>query len=114
MISQKSCIEKPHGGGWFSRELKLLGLFLALISFSNLIFSNNTSALFTPTLSASIDNSAITVNGNYAINSMHGWATPSVSVTIHTDNRTGYSAYLNTETDDTDLININSTTKCKN
>ena len=101
------------GGGWFSRELKLLGLFLALISFSNLIFSNNTSALFTPTLSASVDNSAISVNGNYAINSMHGWATPSVSVTIHTDNRTGYSAYLNTETDDTDLININSTTNAR-
>ena len=86
---------------------------MALISFSNLIFSNNTSALFTPTLSASVDNSAISVNGNYAINSMHGWATPSVSVTIHTDNRTGYSAYLNTETDDTDLININSTTNAR-
>ena len=113
MISQKSQPQNLTGGGWFNRELKFLGLFLALISFSNLIFSNNTFALFTPTLSASVDNSAITVNGNYAINSMHGWATPSVSVTIHTDNRTGYSAYLNTETDDTDLINVNSTTNAR-
>ena len=113
MISQKSCIENPHGGGWFSWELKFLGLFLALISFSNLFFSNNTFALFTPTLSVSVDNSAITVNGNYAINSMHGWATPSVGLTINTDNSTGYSVYLNTETDDTDLININSTTNAR-
>ena len=86
---------------------------MALISFSNLFFSNNTFALFTPTLSASIDNSAITVNGKYTINSMHGWATPSVGFTINTDNRTGYSVYLNTETDDTDLININSTTNAR-
>ena len=113
MISQKSCIENPHGGGWLNRELKFLGLFLALISFSNLFFSNNTFALFTPTLSASIDNSAITVNGKYTINSMHGWATPSVGFTINTDNRTGYSVYLNTETDDTDLINVNSTTNAR-
>ena len=101
------------GGGWFRGEFKLLGLFLALISFCNLIFSNNTFALFTPTLSVSVDNSAITVNGNYAINSMHGWATPSVGLTINTDNSTGYSVYLNTETDDTDLININSTTNAR-
>ena len=86
---------------------------MALISFSNLFFSNNTFALFTPTLSASIDNSAITVNGKYTINSMHGWATPSVGFTINTDNRTGYSVYLNTETDDTDLINVNSTTNAR-
>jgi len=44
---------------------------------------------------------------------MHGWATPSVGLTINTDNSTGYSVYLNTETDDTDLININSTTNAR-
>ena len=113
MISQKSQPQNLTGGGWFSWGLKFLGLFLGIISFSNLIFSNNTSALFTPTLSVSVDNSAISVNGNYTINSMHGWATPSVGFTINTDNRTGYSVYLNTETDDTDLINVNSTTNAR-
>ena len=44
---------------------------------------------------------------------MHGWTTPSVGLTINTDNSTGYSVYLNTETDDTDLININSTTNAR-
>ena len=113
MISQKSQPQNLTGGGWFSWGLKFLVIFLGLISFSDLIFSNNASALFTPTLSASVDNSAISVNGNYTINSMHGWATPSVGFTINTDNRTGYSVYLNTETDDTDLINVNSTTNAR-
>lgn len=81
--------------------------------FFNFIFSNNTWALFVPTLSASVDNFEISVNGNYAINHWNGWATPSVMVTVNTDNSTGYSAYLNTETDDTDLININSTTNAR-
>lgn len=99
--------------GWFKKELKFLGVFFGLISFSNFIFSNNTWALFVPTLSASVDNSEISVNGNYAINHWNGWDTPSVMVTVNTDNSTGYSAYLNTETDDTDLININSTTNAR-
>ena len=98
--------------GWL-KKLKFLGVFFGLISFFNFIFSNNTWALFVPTLSASVDNSEISVNGNYAINHWNGWATPSVMVTVNTDNSTGYSAYLNTETDDTDLININSTTNAR-
>ena len=55
MISQKSQPRSLTGGGWFKQELKFLVVFLALISFSNLIFSNNTSALFVPTLSASVN-----------------------------------------------------------
>lgn len=100
-------------GRWFRRELRFLGVFLAFISFSNLVLSNNTSALFTPTLSVSVDDSRISLNGDWAINHNNGWATPSVMVTVNTDNSTGYSAYLNTETDDTDLININSTTNAR-
>ena len=53
MQGQKSQITTPYGG-WFKWELKFLGLFLALISFCNFIFARNTSALFVPTLSASV------------------------------------------------------------
>ena len=112
MQGQKT-ITTNFTGDWFRLELKFFGLFLVLISFLNLIFSNSTYALFTPTLSVSVDNSVISVNGNQAINSWNGWATPSVGVIVNTDNSTGYSAYLNTETDDTDLININSTTNAR-
>ena len=113
MISQKSCIENPHGGGWFSRELNIFVLFLGLISFSNLIFSNNTFALFTPTLSASVDNAAASVNGNQVINSANKTTEIPLNLTVNTNNKTGYTATLNSETDETALVNIGSTSGAK-
>ena len=109
MQSQKSHT-KPHGGGWFNRELKIFVLFLSLISFSNLIFSNNTFALFTPTLSASIDNVAASVNGNQVINSTNKTTEIPLNLTVNTNNKTGYTATLNSETNETALVNADSTT----
>ena len=101
------------GGGWFNRELKFLGLFLALISFSNLIFSNNTSALFTPTLSASVDQANLQVNGNQVINSTDKTTEIPFNFTVNTNNRTGYTVILNSETENTALTNTSSTTGAK-
>ena len=101
------------GGGWFNRELKFLGLFLALISFSNLIFSNNTSALFTPTLSASVDQANLQVNGNQVINSTDKTTEIPFNFTVNTNNRTGYAVILNSETENTALTNTSSTTGAK-
>ena len=112
MISQKSHT-KPHGGGWFNRELKIFILFLSLISFSNLIFSNNTFALFTPTLSASIDNTAASVNGNQVINSTNKTTEIPLNLTVNTNNKTGYTATLNSETNETALVNTESTNGVK-
>ena len=112
MNGQKTNSIKPHGG-WFSWELKFLGLFLALISFSNLILTNNTSALFTPTLSASIDNTAASVNGNQVINSTDKTTEIPLNLTVNTNNKTGYTATLNSETDETALVNTDSTTNAK-
>ena len=104
---------KPHGGGWFNRELKIFILFLGLISFSNLIFSNNTFALFTPTLSASIDNTAASVNGNQVINSTNKTTEIPLNLTVNTNNKTGYTATLSSETDETALVNNGSVTNAK-
>ena len=101
------------GGGWFNRELKFLGLFLALISFSNLIFSNNTSALFTPTLSVSVDQANLQVNGNQVINSTDKTTEIPFNFTVNTNNRTGYTVILNSETENTALTNTSSTTGAK-
>ena len=101
------------GGGWFNRELKIFILFLGLISFSNLIFSNNTFALFTPTLSASIDNTAASVNGNQVINSTHKTTEIPLNLTVNTNNKTGYTATLSSETDETALVNNGSVTNAK-
>ena len=113
MFSQKSQVTKPHGGGWFKWELKFFGSFLAFIFSFNFIFSDNTSALFVPTLSASVDNSAVSVNGNQVINSVNGTTELPLRVTVNTNNKTGYTATLNTETDETALVNAGSVSGAK-
>ena len=113
MQGQKSQLPNLAGGGWFSWELKFLGLFLAFISFSNLIFSKNTFALYTPTLSVSVDNSAISVNGNQVINSTDKTTEIPFNFTVNTNNRTGYTATLSSETDNTALTNATSTVGAK-
>ena len=113
MISQKSQSSHPHGGGWFSWELKFLGLFLALISLLNLILTNNTSALFVPTLSASVDQANLQVNGNQVINSTDKTTEIPFNFTVNTNNRTGYTATLNAETDNTALTNAGSSVGAK-
>ena len=109
MQGQKSQLRNLTGG-WFNRELKFLGLFFGLISFSNLIFSNNTSALFTPTLSASVDQANLQVNGNQVINSTDKTTEIPFNFTVNTNNRTGYTATLSSETENTALTNSSSAT----
>ena len=101
------------GGGWFNRELKIFVLFLSLISFSNLIFSNNTFALFTPTLSASVDQANLQVNGNLVINSTNKTTEIPLNFTVNTNNKTGYTATLSSETENTALTNATSTSGAK-
>lgn len=113
MQSQKSHNTNPHGGGWFRWELKVLGLFLALVSFSNLVIFQNTSALFVPTLSATVDDSAVSVNGNEILNSANQTREVSLLLIVNTNNRTGYTVTLNSETDENALTNANSSTNAK-
>ena len=113
MISQKSQPRSLTGGGWFKQELKFLVVFLALISFSNLIFSNNTSALFVPTLSASVNQANLQVNGNQVINSTDKTTEIPFNFTVNTNNRTGYTAILSAETDNTALTNASSAVGAK-
>ena len=113
MISQKSYIENPYGGGWLSWELKFLGLFLALISFCNFILTQNTSALFEPSISVSIDNS------NYSVNATPGTSSNSESLemrarfVVTTNLESGFSAYINAEGNETALVNQDSASQSK-
>ena len=100
-------------GGVFKWELEFLGLFLALISFCNFIFARNTSALFVPTLSASVDQANLQVNGNQVINSTDKTTEIPFNFTVNTNNRTGYTATLSAETENTALTNSSSTTGAK-
>ena len=112
MQDQKSQATETHGGGWFRWELKFLGIFLALISFSNLIFSNKTFALYTPTLSASVDKSDITVSGNDVIR-FDKTSFNLLTLIVKTNNRTGYTASISSETNDTSLKNLESISGAK-
>ena len=112
MISQKSYIGNPHGG-WFNRELKLLPVFFGLIFSFNFIFSDNTSALFVPTLSTSVDQTNLQVNGNQVINSTDKTTEIPFNFTVNTNNRTGYTVTLSAETENTALTNTASTAGVK-
>ena len=70
-------------------------------------------ALYTPTLSASVDNAAASVNGNQVINSANKTTEIPLNLTVNTNNKTGYTATLNSETDETALVNIGSTSGAK-
>ena len=85
-----------------------------LTSFLGISFnSNEVLALFVPTLSASIDNTAASVNGNQVINSTNKTTEIPLNLTVNTNNKTGYTATLNSETDETALVNNDSTSGAK-
>ena len=89
----------------------LLGLCLSIF-----IFNFNSAAVFalyTPTLSASVDNTAASVNGNQVINSTHKTTEIPLNLTVNTNNKTGYTATLNSETNETALVNADSSTNAK-
>ena len=89
----------------------LLGLCLSIF-----IFNFNSTSVFavqTPTLSVSVDNAAVNVNGNQVINSVNGTTELPLNLTINTTNKTGYTATLNTETNETALVNSSSTNGAK-
>lgn len=104
---------KTSRGGWFSWELKFLGLFLGLVSFFNLVFTHRVSALFVSTLSASIDQASLQVNGNQVINSTDKTTEIPFNFTVNTNNRTGYTATLSAETENTALANVSSAVGAK-
>ena len=112
MKGQKTNLGKSHGG-WLNREIKLFGLFLTLISLSNLIFSNNTLALYTPTLSVSVDQTNLQVDGNQVIDSADQTTEIPLNLIVNTNNRTGYTVILNSKTDETALVNTESATGAK-
>ena len=112
MKGQKTNLGKSHGG-WLNREIKLFGLFLTLISLSNLIFSNNTLALYTPTLSVSVDQTNLQVDGNQVIDSADQTTEIPLDLIVNTNNKTGYTATLNSKTDETALVNTESATGAK-
>ena len=107
--------------GQKSRSLKLFlwkNIFVVtasfVASFLGLNFNTNeASALFVPTLSASVDQANLQVNGNSVINSTDKTTEIPFNFTVNTNNRTGYTATLSSETENTALINTESAVGAK-
>ena len=80
------------------------------------IFNLNAAAVFalyTPTLSASVGQTNLQVNGNQVINSTDKTTEIPFNFTVNTNNRTGYTATLSSETENTALTNATSTAGAK-
>ena len=83
-------------------------------SFLGLTFNTNeVSALFVPTLSASVDQANLQVNGNQVINSTDKTTEIPFNFMVNTNNRTGYTATLSAETENTALTNASSAVGAK-
>ena len=109
MISQKSHSFKLFlWKNFFTLTAAFCAAFLS-VSF----YSNEASALFVPTLSASVDQANLQVNGNQVINSTNKTTEIPLNLTVNTNNKTGYTATLNSETDETALVNAGSTSGAK-
>ena len=89
----------------------LLGLCLSIFIFN--FNSASVFALYTPTLSASVDQTNLQVNGNQVINSTNKTTEISLNLTVNTNNKTGYTATLNSETNETALVNADSSNGAK-
>ena len=95
------------------KNIFVVGAFF-FASFLGLGFnSNEASALFVPTLSASVDQANLQVNGNQVINSTDKTTEIPFNFTVNTNNRTGYTATLSAETENTALTNAGSSAGAK-
>ena len=104
----------PHNNLWvkfWENSIFLLGFCLSIFTIN--LNSTSVFALYTPTLSASIDNTVASVDGNQVINSMNKTTEIPLNLTVNTNNKTGYAATLNSETNETALVNNDSSNGAK-
>ena len=109
MISQKSHSLKS----FLWKSIFVVGASFCAAFLGLSINTNEASALFTPTLSASVDQANLQVNGNQVINNTNKTTEIPLSLTVNTNNKTGYTATLNSETDETALVNNDSANDAK-
>ena len=109
MQGQKSLITTPHGRCWLTGVLKLLFVFFGLIFTFNFILTNEVLALYTPTLSASVDQANLQVNGNQVINSQDQTKELQLRLNVDTNNKTGYTTTISSSSENTSLVNSSPT-----
>ncbi len=98
------------------RAKKSLILLLSFFTFTilgNQFGASDVFAAPTPTLSAAINNASVTINGNQVINSANKTTEFPLRLTVNTNNRTGYTATISSESNNTSLVNNSSALQAK-
>ena len=86
---------------------------LSILQCVLILTCSDSYALYTPTLSASLDNLNAEINGNQILNSADKVGEYYLDLTVNTNNKTGYTASLSTESDNTALVNTTSGSNAK-
>ena len=93
---------------WAKKSLILLLSFFTFTILGNQFGASDVFAAPTPTLSAAINNASVTINGNQVINSANKTTEFPLRLTVNTNNRTGYTATISSESNNTALVNNSS------
>ena len=98
---------------WAKKAFSLAIIVLTLIVLDNQFSVSDVFAAPTPTLSAAINNANVTINGNQVINSVNKTTEFPLRLTVNTNNRTGYTATISSESNNTALVNNSSVLQAK-
>ena len=90
---------------WAKKVFNLATAVFTLTILGNQFGVSDVFAAPTPTLSAAINNANVTINGNQVINSTNKTTEFPLRLTINTNNRTGYTATISSESNNTALVN---------
>ena len=93
---------------WAKNGFNIASMIFMFTILGTQFSTSNVFAASTPTLSAAISNTNVTINGNQVINSIDRTAEIPLRLTVNTNNRTGYTATVSSESNNTALINNSS------
>ena len=98
---------------WAQKVFNLVAVIFTLTILGNQFGVSDVFAAPTPTLSAAINNANVTINGNQVINSVNKTTEFPLRLTVNTNNRTGYTATISSESNNTALVNNSSVLQAK-
>lgn len=93
---------------WAQKVFNLAAVVFTLTILGSQFGTPDVFAAPTPTLSAAINNANVTINGNQVINSVNKTTEFPLRLTVNTNNRTGYTATVSSESNNTALVNNSS------
>lgn len=93
---------------WAEKVFNLAAVVFTLTILCSQFGASDVYAAPTSTLSAAINNANVTINGNQVINSANKTTEFPLRLTVNTNNRTGYTATISSESNNTALVNNSS------